>query len=116
MKRKLFVMLLCVAMLLACGHVFAAPVIDGKTPADIIFVIDTTGSMSPYIRSVRENLTAFAEYLGENNINAHYAVVEYKDVAYTSYSNELNSVKEHSLGGTRWTSDVETLKNDLGRI
>ena len=113
MKRKLFVMLLCVAMLLACGHVFAAPVIDGKTPADIIFVIDTTGSMSPYIRSVRENLTAFAEYLGENNINAHYAVVEYKDVAYTSYSNELNSVKEHSLGGTRWTSDVEILKNDL---
>lgn len=49
--------------------------------ADVIFVIDNTGSMSGHIANVKNNLTSFADGLA--NCNVRYAVVEYGDTDWT---------------------------------
>ncbi len=50
--------------------------------ADVIFVIDNTGSMGSYINNVKNNLTSFAD--GLSNCNVQYGVVEYGDTDWAS--------------------------------
>lgn len=48
--------------------------------ANITFYIDTTGSMSSYIYSVRSNITAFVEYLVTYGITVNLQLVEFRDL------------------------------------
>ena len=51
-----------------------------KKAADIVFMVDSTSSMSPYINSVKSNLTSFVRYLEEKGVNLRMSVIEYKDI------------------------------------
>lgn len=49
--------------------------------ADIVFAIDTTGSMEEEIDGVEKNVTYFAEKLkSEYNVMVNYALIDYKDL------------------------------------
>ncbi len=49
--------------------------------ADIVFVLDTTGSMGDEISNVKANIQAFAKALEEQGVSARWAVVNYLDFA-----------------------------------
>ncbi len=53
------------------------PINPNGGKADIVFVIDNTGSMGGYVNNVINNLTSFADGLA--NCNVRYGVVEYGD-------------------------------------
>jgi hypothetical protein len=48
-------------------------------PVDIVFLIDVTGSMYPYIQKVKENVTDFVMALNNLGMNARVAGVQYQD-------------------------------------
>lgn len=53
---------------------------DVSGQADIVFAIDTTGSMSGTISNVVTNVVAFANALSENyNVATNYALIAFKD-------------------------------------
>lgn len=48
--------------------------------ADIVFAIDTTGSMKTPIKNVKDNVKAFVEQLESENVDARFGLVEFKDI------------------------------------
>jgi len=83
---------------------------DVVEPADIVFVIDSTGSMSPYIQNVADNVEAFSKYLESKDVDARMSVVEYKDITCDG----KDSTIVHTIDGTPWHKStaelVQTLK------
>ena len=88
-------------------------------PADIIFAVDSTGSMGPYIQNVADNIEAFSKYLEEKTV-AHMegqeikvkprmAVVEYKDITYDG----KDSTVVHTVGGSPWHNSTEEMVKTL---
>ena len=51
---------------------------EALAKADVIFVIDNTGSMGSYVNNVRDNLNSFAS--GLNGCDVQYGVVEFGDL------------------------------------
>lgn len=47
---------------------------------DIVFIIDTTGSMGPAIENVKKNIEGFADSLTAAGIDYQFGLVDYKDV------------------------------------
>ena len=72
--------------------------------ADIVFVVDTTGSMDYAISNVKANIENFVSMLERNKVDARFGLVEYKDI----YADGYNSTKSHG-----WYTDVEKLKQGL---
>ncbi|HHX57963.1 MAG TPA: hypothetical protein GX710_08105, partial [Clostridiales bacterium] len=61
-----------------------------KGIADIVFVIDATGSMQDEISNVAKNLNVFSEELvNEYSVNANFAVVEYQDITWDGVNSTL---------------------------
>lgn len=52
-----------------------------KEKVDLAFVIDTTGSMGPYIDNVKRNISDFAVYLEEKGIELRIGIIEYRDIS-----------------------------------
>ena len=52
--------------------------------ADIVFVIDATGSMGSYIKNVQENLKVFTDILDSGNVDYRIAVITYWDTTVSS--------------------------------
>lgn len=49
--------------------------------ADIVFAIDTTGSMSGAINNVVSNIDSFVDTLqSDYSVNANFALIDYKDI------------------------------------
>ncbi|RCX18766.1 von Willebrand factor type A domain-containing protein [Anaerobacterium chartisolvens] len=58
--------------------------------ADIVFAIDTTGSMHDEISNVKNNISEFVNILNANNINVRLGLVEYKDIYEDGYWSTIN--------------------------
>ena len=72
--------------------------------ADIVFAIDTTGSMSSTINNVVTNVTSFATTLSDNyNVKVNYALVDFKDLEEDG-DNTTVVVKN---GSSNWFSDAD---------
>lgn len=88
-------------------------------PADIIFAIDSTGSMDPYIQNVADNVEEFSRYLEEKTlthlegkevkVKPRMAVVEYKDITYDG----KDSTVIHKVDGSPWHKSTAELINTL---
>lgn len=76
---------------------------DIEESADIVFVIDSTGSMEYYIASVKENLTNFVNYLSSKGVSLNMSVIEYRD---TEEDGEDSTIC-HSIDGSNWTNDIK---------
>ena len=77
--------------------------------ADIIFIIDTTGSMSGEINNVKNNVGYFVDALKEKGISAGLALVEYRDIEEDGY----DTTKVHKNGTSNWFYDMDAYKNKI---
>lgn len=74
-----------------------------ETSADIVFVIDSTGSMSGQISTVKNNVITFVEKLDENKVDYRLAGFDYGDeVPYRSYQ----SFTENAETFKSWVSSL----------
>ncbi|MDD6035303.1 MAG: tetratricopeptide repeat protein [Lachnospiraceae bacterium] len=48
--------------------------------ADIVFVLDITGSMGWAVNNVKKNIEAFTEYIREQGVDIRFGLVYYKDI------------------------------------
>jgi len=54
-------------------------------PTDIVFVIDVTESMQPYIDAIKQNMIAFAHDLAANNRDYRLGLVTFEDYVVSQY-------------------------------
>lgn len=79
--------------------------------ADIVFAIDTTGSMSGAINNVVSNIDSFVDALASNySVRANFALIDYKDI-----TNGENTVLVKN-GNSNWFSDVSAFKNEINTL
>jgi hypothetical protein len=71
-------------------------------PVDIIFVLDVTESMQPYIDAVKQNVIQFAQDLSANNRDYRLGLVTFEDYVVSKYP-DCNCAYRNSF-----TSDVHT--------
>lgn len=75
--------------------------------ADIVFAIDTTGSMGNEINNVKNNIEEFVSKLENNNVDVRLGLVEYKDI----YSDGYSSTKSYD-----WYTKIADFKAQLSRL
>lgn len=92
-------------MELAAEVATASSKISGQ--ADIVFVIDSTGSMTGAINNVVRNIDTFVDSLANDySVKANFALIDYKDITcnedtllikngYSNWFNDLSSFKSH---------------------
>lgn len=80
--------------------------------ADIVFVVDTTGSMKEEIDNVKENVGFFVDALKANGVSADLALVNYEDIGFDGY----DSTKVHKNGTSNWFYDMETYKSKISGL
>ncbi len=81
--------------------------------ADIVFAIDTTGSMSDEIRNVIYNVSDFTERLAtEYNVKVNYALIDYRDLE----EDGPGTTKVIKNGTSNWYTDVNTYKTALNKL
>ena len=81
--------------------------------ADIVFVVDTTGSMASAINNVVTNIAAFTTLLSKNyNVKVNYGMVEFKDLEDAG----ADSTKILKNGSSNWFSDSQSFANVLKNI
>ncbi|MDT8858934.1 flagellin [Alkalihalobacillus sp. MEB130] len=80
----------------------------GTGKADIIFIIDRTGSMGGPINNVINNLQAFTQSLANHNIQARYGLVTYSDINYIE--------EEPPLIKYDFTDNVELFQQQINNI
>lgn len=84
-----------------------------KGQVDIVFAIDTTGSMSSAISNVKNNINSFVDALDDAGIKASFALVEYRDVE----ADGANTTKTKSNDdGGNWFKDVDDFKAEIAKL
>ena len=105
---------------------------SGRTTAgrgvDLVFVIDTTGSMSDKIESLLETCSRFADDFNALQLNHRIAIVSFGDLrvrgdriqntAFTSNievtQKSLRNIPRNSGGGNEGESSLEAMERALG--
>lgn len=83
------------------------PPSKGSGTADIVFVIDNTGSMAPIQQTVANNINDFvATIAGKGVSDFRVGVVEYRDYI----------IAESDFSGSKWTSDLQAISDEINRI
>ena len=83
-----------------------------KEKVDLAFVIDTTGSMGPYIDNVKRNISDFAVYLEEKGIELRIGIIEYRDIS----ADGIDSTNVHKLKGSTWHYSTKDMIETLGKL
>lgn len=84
-----------------------------KAQVDIVFVIDTTGSMGSYITNVKNNITAFVNEIEAAGISPSFALVDYRDI--TCDGQYSSNVKKNN-DGDNWFKDAEDFKSAIAKL
>src|SRR5579871_1529370 len=79
-------------------------------PVDIVFVMDVTESMQPYIDAVKQNIIQFAQDLAANNRDYRLGLVTFEDYVVSKYP-DCNCAYRNSF-----TSDVHTFTDWVGSL
>lgn len=81
--------------------------------ADIVFAIDTTGSMSDTINNVVTNITSFVNSLSDNyNVKVNFALVDFKDIE----EDGPNTTVVVKNGSSNWFSDADEFKSAVSNL
>ncbi len=88
------------------------PPIVTMAQADVVFIIDTTGSMSDEIRNVKNNIGYFVDALKEKGISAGLALIDYQDINYDGY----DSTRVHKNDSSNWFYDLDAYKNAISNL
>ncbi len=85
--------------------------------ADIVFVVDRSGSMGSYINTVRDNVNAFARNITSKGIVARFGLATYSDEVY---GRRVGDRSEETLltpfGTSYFTSDPSELEKALSAV
>ena len=65
-------------------------------PVDIVFVMDITESMQPYIDAVKQNIIQFAQDLAANNRDYRLGLVTFEDYVVSKYPDCNCEYREHA--------------------
>ncbi len=85
--------------------------------ADIVFAIDSTGSMAQEIQDTKSMISSFGSKLKAENIDYRLALVEFKDFPASPCGNALDFPnKTHLFNSMIFTEDIETYKNEINNI
>ncbi|HVN28145.1 MAG TPA: FHA domain-containing protein [Candidatus Binataceae bacterium] len=79
-------------------------------PVDIVFVMDVTESMQPYIDTVKQNVIQFAQDLSSNNRDYRLGLVTFEDYVVSKYP-DCNCAYRNSF-----TSDVHQFIDWVGTL
>lgn len=81
--------------------------------ADIVFAIDTTGSMGDEIANVADNIIAFTHELTTvYNVNVNFALVDYRDIT----ADGAESTYVVNNGTSNWYADTEEFKSVISSL
>lgn len=80
--------------------------------ADIVFLIDTTGSMGDEIYNVKENVEYFVDALKEKGISTGLALIDYQDIETDGY----DSTRVHKNGTSNWFYDMDAYKAAISAL
>lgn len=81
--------------------------------ADVVFVIDTTGSMSGAISGVKNNVNLFAEKMvNEYNIDANFALIEYRDINVDG--NDSTKIRKNNT--SNWFTNVSVFQSEVDSL
>ncbi|HHX62111.1 MAG TPA: VWA domain-containing protein, partial [Epulopiscium sp.] len=87
-------------------------VAGAKGQADIVFIIDTTGSMGGVINNVKSNIIAFIDVLKERGVAPSFALIDFQDITYDG----LDSTTTHKNGNKNWFADPEVYKTAISQL
>ncbi len=86
-----------------------------KGTADIVFVLDVSGSMSEEVANVKDNVVQFAQKLEAEGVSARWAAVTYSD-----FADVPRDPKEQTIiiqnGATPWFSTATDYKKAINAI
>lgn len=85
---------------------------DAMAQADIVFLIDSTGSMEDIINCVKNNAEAFVDALKQKGVSAALALVDYQDLTADGY----DTTTVHQTGGANWFYDMDAFKAALSGL
>ena len=85
-----------------------------SSQVDIVFIVDTTGSMSSYITNVKNNINSFVDTLTSANIKPYFALVEYRDI--TCDGKHSTNAKINPLNNTCWFNTAESFKMQIASL
>lgn len=77
-----------------------------KGKADVVFAIDSTGSMSEEINNVIKNVSAFSDELSKN-VEVRFGLIDYKDIYEDGEASTVNC---------GWYTDVDDFKKRVAKI
>lgn len=86
--------------------------VEIKGQVDIVFVIDTTGSMGSYITNVKNNITAFVNEIEAAGISPSFALVDYRDI--TCDGQHSTNVKQNN--GSNWFKKADEFKAEISKL
>lgn len=86
--------------------------ISAKGQADIVFLIDTTGSMRSHIRNVKNNINEFVDLLRDKGIAPNLALVEFRDIN----ADGIDSTIVHTNGLSNWYGNVDVYKDAISSL
>lgn len=84
---------------------------DKETKVEVVFVIDSTGSMGSYISSTKNNVAEFARYLAEKDITLRLGLIDYRDITCDG----ADSTVVHSANHSNWM-DVTNFVSELSKV
>ena len=80
--------------------------------ADIVFIMDTTGSMDKEIAGIQANISDFVASLNSNGISAALGLVTYEDLMVDGY----DSTQIHKNGASNWFYDANAFRSALASL
>ncbi len=80
--------------------------------ADIVFIIDTTGSMGDEIDNVKNNINTFVDVLKSKGVSAGLALIDYQDLEADGY----DSTRIHKNGTSNWFYNMDSYKTAISAL
>ena len=86
-----------------------------KGTADIVFILDISGSMDDEISNVRKNIQNFAQAIADQGVSARFSAITYSD--YDDVPGDPREQTQIIMNGANyWFTDVDAYKAAIGRI
>ena len=115
-SKLLTALLLTMAFLVSAlpTHCINAGTRTGTVPkkAELVFVIDSTGSMGDAINNVKTGITSFVNSLETQGVKLRIGIVEYRDIE----EDGLDSTIIHELNHSPWMNSTSEMVGVLGGI
>ena len=88
-----------------------------KGTADIVFLLDISGSMSDEVNNVKNNIQRFAQALYDMGISVRFSAITYSDYADSACAGDPREETQVIMNGaTGWYTDVNAYKSAIGKI